>query len=173
MMRINLSFPDMHLTNIVNNSKTETFAGIKPLSSKWLWFPFKYVKEYKEQIPNAINSGNLLCFDYNGNPLPFYEIACETSRLIRDVNKYPITYLWNIDIGTLLFCKICNHIDSLHLSENDKLKIIDDYNYLFNIIRNGFFKESIEILKRMNHNKIFTEQKINEIIICLESSDAV
>ena len=173
MMRINLSFPDMHLTNIVNNSKTETFAGIKPLSSKWIWFSFKYIKEYKEQIPNAINEGNLLCFDYNGNPLQFYDIACETSRLIRDVNKYPIPYLWNIDIGTLLFCKICNHIDSLHLLEKDKLKIIDDYNYLFNMIRNGFFKESIEILKTMNHNKIFTTQKINEIIICLESSDAV
>jgi len=56
--------------------------------------------------------------------------------------------------------------------EKDKLKIINDYNYVFNMIRNGFFKESIEILKTMNHNKIFTEHKINEIIICLESSDA-
>ena len=89
-----------------------------------------------------------------------------------DVNKYPIPYLWNIDIGTLLFCKICNHIDSLYLSEIDKLNVINDYNYVFTMIRNGFFKESINILKEMKHNKIFTEHKINEIIICLESSDA-
>ena len=54
MMRINLSFPDMNLANITNPSKTDTIAGIKPLESKWLWFSFKYIKQYGIETSDAI-----------------------------------------------------------------------------------------------------------------------
>ena len=173
MMRINLSFPDMNLANITNPSKTDTIAGIKPLESKWLWFSFKYIKQYGIEIPDALNQGNLLAFDFNGNPIQFYDIASESSRLIRDVKKYPNGYLWNIDIGTLIFCKIRFYIDSLDLSIPEKLQIYNEYNQLFNLLRNGCFKECIHILNTMLHNKHFNRNKIKEICILLETSDAI
>lgn len=171
-MRINLSFPDMTLVKLVNTSSDE-LIGIKPNDYKFVWFSYKFVKEFSIDIADAINEGKISTYDYDNNIIPFYQSAYEISKLCRDVKKYPNGYLWNKDIGTILLCNIRKYIDGFNLSIDKSKSITDTLHNIFECLNYGMFKECVSECGKYIPNDIITTKYIDELIIKLETADAI